>query len=115
MLILNYSWAVWLAWLMAALFVASGGWRVIGMWTGKDALAKAARRSWIWVGIGVSEIGTGLAVAWYPTRPLGLLLGVLICIAACITSARQGNRGRLVWSIVVLALLLVTAWGLRLI
>ena len=114
-MILNYSWAVWLAWLLAVFFVVNGALNIAGLKAMKDAFRKWGFPAWFHILNGVIQVLIGAMIAWYPTRPLGLLLAVLLCLAIGMTLIRQRAWAHFPPAIVLLVLVLVDAWGLRLI
>jgi hypothetical protein len=115
MLILNYSWAVWLAWLLAAFFVISGVLNLVGFKPMQEQLLGWGFPSWFRFVNGICDLLIGALIAWYPTRVFGLALGVLLCAVIWIVLLRHRDYGHMLPSVVLFALLLVTAWGLRLI
>lgn len=115
MLILNYSWAVWLAWLLTAFFAVSGLLNFAGFRPMRDALIGWGYPRWFPLVNGAYDLVTAAAIAWYPTRPLGLILSVLLCLVIWVTLLRNRDYRHMPPSIVLFAVTLVTAWGLRLI
>lgn len=114
MLILNYSWAVWLAWLLGAFFALNGIAGLAGIDAAWNALLPWGSRLWRRLA-GTSCLVIGLMIAWYPSRPFGLLLGILLCVAACAALMRRRDFARLPRPVILAAVILATAWGLRLI
>ncbi|MBP0439240.1 DoxX family protein [Tianweitania sediminis] len=114
-MILNYSWAVWLAWLLGAFFVVDGVLNLVGIKPVKNSFKRWNLPSWFHLFNGLVQLVTGLLVLWYPTRPLGLLLGALICLAIFAILARHRDWGHFPPSVILLIVILVDAWGLRLI
>lgn len=115
MLILNYSWAVWLAWLLAAFFAVSGILNIAGFRPMRDALLGWGYPPWFHLANGAFDFLTAATIAWYPTRPLGLLLGALLCLVIWAMLLRHRDYRHLPPSIVLFAVTVATAWGLRLI
>lgn len=114
-MILNYSWAVWLAWLLGGFFVVDGVLNLIGIKPIRESFAKWNLPSWFHLFNGVVQLVTGLAILWYPTRAFGLLLGVLVCMAIFVVLGRHKDWGHFLPSTILLIVILVDAWGLRLI
>lgn len=114
-MIFNYSWAVWLAWILAAFFIGNGIANVIGLKPIRDGFARWGFPSWFHIANGILDIAVGAMIAWYPTRAPGLLLAALICVAVWITLIRHKEWAHLPPSVVLSVIVLLTAWGLRLI
>lgn len=115
MYILNYSWAVWLAWLLGAFFLVNGVLNLAGLKAMKEGFAQWGYPRWFHLINGALNVLIGLAILWYPTRILGLFLSVLLCVAVWITLVRHRDFRHLPSSIVLFVVTLLTAWGLRLI
>lgn len=114
-MILNYSWAVWLAWLLVVFFVVNGALNLAGLKAMKDSLLRWGFPARFHLINGVIHVVIGLLIAWYPTRPLGLLLGVLLCLTIGLTLIRHRAWAHMLPTILLLVLVVVDAWGLRLI
>jgi hypothetical protein len=115
MLILNYSWAVWLAWLLAAFFLANGLLGFAGFKPFREGFTRWGFPRWFYLVNAAFDVVIGGMIASYPTRPFGLLLSLLLCVVIWITLIRCREYGHLPASVVLFAITLVTGWGLRLI
>lgn len=114
-MILNYSWAVWLAWGLGAFFVVKGVLNMAGLTPMRVARLKWGHPSWFPIAGGALDLLAGLMTAWYPTRPFGLAFGLLVCLAEGATLIRHRDWRHLPPSLVLFALTVLTGWGLRLI
>ena len=114
-MILNYSWAVWLAWALALFFIVTGVLNLVGFKSMRGRLAGRGFPVWFAYVKGFYDLATGLAIAWLPTRPLGLLLSLLLCIAIWIVLGFHRDWRRLPPLLILLVVTLIAAWGLRLI
>lgn len=114
-MILNYSWAVWLAWILGGAFAFVGLARLAGLAPAWSSLLPRGRSPAARVIGGILCVAVGLMIAWYPSRPFGLLFGLLLCAAALVTLLRIGDARRLPLPCVIAALVVLAAWGLRLI
>ena len=114
-MILNYAWAVWLAWILAAFFLVNAVLSLVGFKPIKDGLRAWGFPAWFHVFNGLLQAVIGLMIAWYPTRPFGLLLALLLCVAIWITLARHRAWSHVPPSIILFLVVLLDAWGLRLI
>ena len=76
-MILNYSWAAWLAWALGAIFIVSGIVNLAGFKPMRDALTGWGFPSWFFIVNGLCDLAIGAMILWYPTRPFGLLFSLL--------------------------------------
>lgn len=114
-MILNYSWAVWLAWILGTFFLINGLLNLAGFVPMRGVLLWSAHGDPARLAGGFFCIAAGLMVVWYPARPLGLLLGLVLCAAACLALVRRRDFAHLPLPALLAVIVLVTAWGLRLI
>lgn len=114
-MILNYSWAVWLAWLLALFFLSNGVLNLVALKSMKNALLGWGFPPRFHIVNGLVQVVIGLMIAWYPTRAFGLLLAVVLCVAIWLTLIRHRDWSHLPPSIILMVIVLVDAWGLRLI
>ena len=112
-MIMGVSWPVWLAWLLAAFFVVNGAVNVVGPRGMRDGFARWGYPPWFHLFNGVLQLATGALIAYAPTRLAGLALGALVCLAVFATLIRHSETAHLPPGLVLFAVILVTAFGVR--
>lgn len=114
-MILNYSWAVWLTWLLGAFLAINGLLSLAGLPSVRGAPFVWSGRRLARLPSGFACVAAGLMIVWYPSRPFGLLLGLLLCVAACAVLLGRRDFARLPPPVILALAIVATAWGLRLI
>jgi hypothetical protein len=112
-MIMGVSWPVWLAWLLAAFFVVNGAVNIVGPRGMRDGFARWGYPPWFHLFNGVLQLATGVLIAHAPTRLAGLALGALVCLAVFATLVRHRETAHLPPGLVLFAVILVTAFGVR--
>jgi hypothetical protein len=110
-MIIGIAWSVWLAWFLALFFTVNGVVNIIGPKGMRDSFARWGYPSWFHLLNGALQIVIAVLLVMDTTRLLGLGLGVLLCLAIFATLIRHHEAAHLLPSIVLLLVILVTAYG----
>ena len=108
-MLMDVSWSVWLAWLLATFFIVNGVINVIGPQGMRDGFARWGYPPWFHLFNGILQAATGALIAYAPTRLVGLAVGTAICMAVFATLIRHREAAHLPPGLVLFALILVAA------
>ena len=116
------SWSLYLALstgrqtaLVVALFVVNGVLNHAGLKAIREGFARWGYPRWFHLVNAIVCIAIGVTIAWYPTRPFGLLLSLIFCLAVWATLLRHRDFRHLPPSVLLAGVTVLAAWGLRLI
>ncbi len=104
-------WPIWLAWILALFFAVNGVVNLIGPKGMRDSFARWGYPSWFHLLNGILQLAIAVLLLMGATRLLGLGLGTLLCLAIFATLIRHHEAAHLLPSVVLLLVILVTAYG----
>ena len=110
-MIIDTSWPLWLAWILALFFAGNGVINIIGPKGMRDSFARWGYPSWFHLLNGALQLVIAILLVMDTTRLLGLGLGVLLCLAIVATLIRHHEAAHLLPSVVLLLVILMAVHG----